>query len=164
MAGHFQPMTLRLLACVLAAPLACAAAASQITLGLVAPPFEPDAASLVRGVQLAVEESGESPGAPVVLEVRGESGQWGTVGNDAVTLASDRDVDAMIAPPDGSSSHLVLQVSGRMQVPVASLCPDASVTEAGVPWAVRVVPRTDRQAEALFAARRPASPAAWWAL
>jgi branched-chain amino acid transport system substrate-binding protein len=29
---------------------------------------------------------------------------------------------------------------------------------------VRVVARTDQQAEALFAARRPALPAAWWAL
>jgi len=157
-------MKRRLFACVLVAPLACAAAVSRITLGLVAPPSEPDATSLVRAVRLAVEESGESPGAPVALEVRGESGQWGTVGNDAVTLASDRDVDAMIAPPDGASSHLVLQVSGRMQVPVVCLCPDASVTEAGVPWAVRVVPRIDQQAEALFAARRPALPAAWWAL
>lgn len=157
-------MTRRLLLCALAAPLACAAAASRIALGLVAPPSEPDAAGLVRAVQMAVEESGASPGPRVVLEVRGESGQWGTVGNDAVTLASDRGVDAMIAPADGASSHLVLQVSGRMQVPVASLCPDASVTEAGVPWAVRVVARTDQQALALLAALRPASPGAWWAL
>ena len=156
-------MTRRLLTCLLAAPLACAAGPG-ITIGLVAPPSEPDAASLVRGARLAVEESAESPGAPVVLEVRGENGQWGTVGNDAAALAGDRGVDAMIAPADGASSALVLQVSGRTQVPVASLCPDASVTGAGVPWAVRVVPRADQQAGALFAAGRPAPIAAWWAL
>jgi ABC-type branched-subunit amino acid transport system substrate-binding protein len=158
-------MTRRLLAFVLAAPLACAAAAPGITLGLVAPPSEPAAASLVRGAQLAVEESGGSPRAPVVLEVRSGAGQWGTVGNDAVTLASDRDVDAMIAPSDGGDSHLVLQVSGRTQVPVASVSPDSSVTEAGVPWAVRVVPRTDQEAGALFDSqgRGPHAPT-WWAI
>jgi branched-chain amino acid transport system substrate-binding protein len=117
-------------------------------------------------VQLAVADANEAGGAPVRLEVRSENGQWGTVGNDAVILVSERHVDAIISPSDGAASHLILQVSGRLRVPVASLCSDSSVTEAGVPWAVRVVPRTDQEAEALFAAaRRPdRSPLHWWAL
>ena len=81
-------------------------------------------------------------------------------------LVSERHVDAIIAPSDGGASHLILQVSGRTRVPVASLCSDSSVTDAGVPWAIRVVPRTDQEAEALFAAaRRPdRSPLHWWAV
>jgi branched-chain amino acid transport system substrate-binding protein len=150
----------------LLAPLVSGAGAPQVTLGLVVPPSEPEATSLLRGVQLAVAEANETGDAPVGLEVRSENGQWGTVGNDAVVLVCNRHVDAIITPSDGAASHLILQVSGRTRVPVASLCSDSSVTEAGVPWAVRVVPRTDQEAEALFAAaRRPdGSPLHWWAV
>ena len=156
----------RLLACLLLAPLAGGAGAAQVTLGLVAPPSEPDSTSLLRGVQLAVADANETGEGVVGLEVRSENGQLGTVGNDAVILVSERHVDAIITPSDGGASHLILQVSGRMRVPVASLCSDSSVTYAGVPWAIRVVPRTDQEAEALFAAaRRPdRSPLHWWAV
>jgi len=158
------------LRCVLAwlslVPFAAGAGSRQVTLGLVVPPAEPDAASLLRGVKLAVAEASGSGDAPVGLEVRGENGQWGTAGNDAAALVSDRHVDAIITPSDGAASHLILQVSGRTRVPVASVCPDSSVTKAGVPWAVRVVARTDQEAEALFAAAQQSvrPPLHWWAI
>jgi len=161
------PIGLRcLVGWLLLAPFAGGAGAPRVTLGLVAPPSEPDATSLLRGVQLAVAEANEAGQAPVGLEVRSEEGQWGTAGNDAVILVSERHVDAIISPSDGAVSHLILQVSGRTQVPVASLCSDSSVTAAGVIWAVRVVPRTDQEAEALFAAatREDRSPFGWWAV
>jgi branched-chain amino acid transport system substrate-binding protein len=158
--------SLCLLAWLLLAPLAGGAVVRTVTLGIVAPPSEPDAMSLLRGVQQAVVAANETGQAPVVLEVRSEGGQWGSAGNDAVILVSERNVDAIIAPSDGAATHLILQVSGRMRVPVASICSDASVTDAGIPWTVRVVPRTDQEAEALFsAARRPdGSPLHWWAV
>lgn len=142
------------------------ATARPVKLGLIAPPNEPDSTSLLRGVRLAVAAANQPPDAPVELEVRSETGQWGTVGNDAVALVCTRHVDALIAPSDGAASHLVLQVSGRTRVPVASLCPDVSVTEAGVPWAVRVVPRTDQAAETIFrVVREPdRTPLHWWAV
>jgi ABC-type branched-subunit amino acid transport system substrate-binding protein len=155
----------RLLAWLLPAALAAGAGARPLTLGLVAPPNESDTASLLRGVQLAVAEANTAD-APVALEVRSESGQWGSVGNDAVTLVCERHVDAIITPSDGAASHLILQVAGRTRVPVASVCPDSSITDAGVIWAVCVVPRTDHAAEALLtAARRPdRAPLHWWAV
>jgi branched-chain amino acid transport system substrate-binding protein len=162
-----MPIGLRfLLGWLLLAPHAGGAGVPQVTLGLVAPPSEPDAASLLRGVQLAVAEANENGWATVGLEVRSEDGQWGTAGNDAVFLVSERHVDAILSPSDGDTSHLILQVSGRTQVPVASLCSDSSVTAAGVIWALRVVPRTDREVEALFAAAQGQgrSPLHWWAV
>ena len=148
------------------APFACGAGERELTLGLIVPPSEPDATSLLRGVQLAVADANENAGAPVGLEVRSGNGQWGTVGNDAVILVSERHVDAIISPSDGAATHLILQVSGRTRVPVASVCSDSSVTDAGIPWAIRVVPRTDQEAEALFAAtlRPDHSPLHWWAV
>jgi len=162
-----MPVGLRcVLIWLLLARLAGAADARIVTLGLVAPPSETDATSLVRGVQLAVAEANDAGDGKVGLEMRSGDGQWGTVGNDAVVLVSNRHVDAIITPSDGAATHLILQVSGRTRVPVASLCPDASVTEAGVPWAVRVVPRTDEAAGALFAAaqRLDHPPLRWWAV
>jgi branched-chain amino acid transport system substrate-binding protein len=162
-----MPVGLRcLLPWLFLAPFACGAGERELTLGLIVPPSEPDATSLLRGVQLAVADANENAGAPVGLEVRSESGQWGSAGNDAVILVSERHVDAIITPSDGAATHLILQVSGRTRVPVASVCSDSSVTAAGVPWAVRVVPRTDQEAETLFAAaRRPdRSPLHWWAV
>lgn len=156
----------RFLVCLLLAPLACAADVRPVTIGLVAPPAEADATSLLRGVQLAVDEANETGGAHVGLEVRGENGQWGTVGNDAVVLVCERHVDGIVAPSDGASAHLILQVAGRTRVPVATVCPDSSVTDAGVPWAVCVVPRTDLAVAALFAATQPADGPRlqWWAI
>jgi len=147
------------------APLAGGAGAPGVTLGLIVPPSEPDALSLLRGARLAVAEENGAGRAPVGLEVRSENGQWGSAGNDAVELVSNRHVDAIITPSDGAASHLILQVSGRTRVPVASVCPDSSVTRAGVPWVVRVVARTDQEAEVLLAsARLPGRPPVrWWA-
>ena len=162
-----MPVGLRfLLAWLFLAPFAGGAGVRRVTLGLVAPPSEPDATSLLRGAQLAVAEANETGPAPVGLEVRNENGQWGTAGNDAVILVCNRHVDGIISPSDGAATHLILQVSGRTRVPVASVCPDSSVTEAGVPWVVRVVPRTDQEAGALFAAaQQPDRPALhWWAV
>ena len=142
-----MPVGLRcLLAWLFLAPFAGGAEVRRVTLGLVVPSSAPDATSLLRGVQLAVAEANETSPASVGLEVRSENGQWGTVGNDAVLLVSERQVDAIITPSDGGASHLILQVSGRMRIPVASVCSDSSVTEAGGPWVIRVVPRTDQEA------------------
>ena len=155
-----------LVAWLLLAPFAGGVGARPLTLGLVAPPDEPDATSLLRGVQLAVADANETGEESIALEVRSGSGQWGSVGNDAVTLVCERHVDAIITPSDGAASHLILQVAGRTRVPVASVCPDSSVTDAGVIWAVCVVPRTDKEAGALFAAARrtDGSPLHWWAV
>ncbi len=170
-----------LVACALVVLRAGASEPRPITLGLIAPPTQPNSTSLIRGVQLAVDAANATRRGSVELAVRAESGQWGSVGNDAVVLITERHVDAMITSADGADAHLILQVSGRTRIPVASICPDSSVTGAGVPWAVRVVPRTDQEAEALFVATaaragntaangvtsptaRSGSPSHWWAV
>ncbi len=157
-----------LLGWLLLAPWAAGAGvpARQLTLGLVVPPNEPDPASLRRGAQMALAEANGAGQIPVRLAVRSKNGQWGTAGNEAVDLVFDDTVGGIIAPYDNATSHLILQVAGRTRIPVATLCPDSSVTDTGVPWAVRVTPRADQQAELLFTAiRGPDRPAPrWWAV
>jgi len=65
-------------------------------------------------------------------------------------MVLDEEVAGLIAPPGGAPSHLVLQVAGRTAVPVVSLCSDSSVTGAGIPWMIRIVPAAIDEARALF--------------
>jgi ABC-type branched-subunit amino acid transport system substrate-binding protein len=126
-------------------------------IGLLLPPTEADAGDIRRGAELGLAAVNRQPGAKVEIIVRGQAGQWGSDGNEAVMLALDDGADALLAPSSGATVHQALQVAGRTRVPVVSLCPDTSVTRAGVPWTVRVAARTDDEAAALFAVIKQAT-------
>jgi len=126
------------------------AAGTNIVIGLLIPPEEAQGSNIREGAQMAVEQANKTPGKKVSLVIRGRVGQWGADAQEAARMVLDDRATALIAPPDGAASHLVLQVSGRTAVPVVSLCADSSVSRAGVPWFARVVPRTSDEARALF--------------
>jgi ABC-type branched-subunit amino acid transport system substrate-binding protein len=123
---------------------------APVVLGLLLPPEEPAATGVRQGVLAAVAEANEGGNAPVRLAVRGRQGPWGSDASEAARLVMDDGAGALLAPPGGAASHLVLQVSGRTGVPVASLCPDASVTQTALTWMVRVVPSNLDEARAIF--------------
>jgi ABC-type branched-subunit amino acid transport system substrate-binding protein len=125
-------------------------AAENIKIGLLAPPQEPELASLKQAAALAIEDANRAPGTQCELVIRGSPGQWGTDGDEAVVLALDEGSRAMIAPPDGAASHQVLQVAGRTRIPVVTICSDSSVTGSGIPWVLRVAPRTELEAQTIF--------------
>ncbi len=136
-------------------------AATALVLGLLLPPDEPQAEAIREGVTAAVQEANRGTGRVVVLKVRGRKGPWGSDASEAARLVEDDRASALVAPPSGAATHLVLQVAGRTGVPVATLCPDSSVTKTAVPWVVRVVPTTADEARAIFR-KEPASR--WLAL
>ena len=142
---------------VVGAPAARATDGTPLVVGLLLPPDEPEAAGIRQGTLAAAEEENEGPGPRVTVAVRGKTGAWGSDASEAALLVMDDGASALIAPPSGAASHLVLQVSGRTAVPVASMCPDASVTRTSIPWMVRVAPSTRDEARALFAGTPPAS-------
>jgi branched-chain amino acid transport system substrate-binding protein len=123
---------------------------THLVIGLLVPPEEPAAASLRDGATLGVELANQSPGPHVSLVIRGRTGQWGADGVEAARMVTDDGALGLIAPPDGAASHLVLQVSGRTAVPVITLSADSSVSQTGVPWMLRIVPRTVEEAKTLF--------------
>jgi ABC-type branched-subunit amino acid transport system substrate-binding protein len=139
------------------APSARAAEGAPLVVGLLLPPDEPEAAGIRQGALAAAEEANEGSGPRVTVAVRGKTGAWGSDASEAALLVMDDGAGALIAPPSGAASHLVLQVSGRTAVPVASMCPDTSVTRTSIPWMVRVAPSTRDEALALFAGTPPAS-------
>ena len=120
-------------------PIFAAGSDPRLKIGLLTRPDEPCYQSLCRAASLAVSNWNASAAAPVTLLIRGRPGQWGTDGDEAVVLALDEGVDIIVASPDGAVTHQALQVAGRTQVPVLSLCADTSVTKTGVPWAARIV-------------------------
>jgi branched-chain amino acid transport system substrate-binding protein len=130
--------------------LANAADPDAVRIGLLLPPEEAEAASVRQGVELAVELANQSAVPPVELFVRGRMGQWGDDGAEAARMVLDDRVAGLLAPPDGAATHLTLQVAGRTATPVVSLCSDSSVTTAGIPWSIRVVPSTTDQVIAVF--------------
>jgi ABC-type branched-subunit amino acid transport system substrate-binding protein len=123
---------------------------TNLVIGLLVPPEEPGAASLRDGATLGVELANQAPGSRVRLFIRGRPGQWGADGVEAARMVTDDGALGLIAPPDGAATHLVLQVSGRTSVPIITLCADSSVSQAGVPWMVRIVPRTVEEAQTLI--------------
>jgi ABC-type branched-subunit amino acid transport system substrate-binding protein len=138
------------------APSARAAEGAPLVVGLLLPPDEPEAAGIRQGALAAAEEANEGSGPRVTVAVRGKTGAWGSDASEAALLVMDDGAGALIAPPSGAASHLVLQVSGRTAVPVASMCPDTSVTRTSIPWMVRVAPSTRDEARVLFAGTPPA--------
>jgi ABC-type branched-subunit amino acid transport system substrate-binding protein len=139
------------LAIALCAPAVGADHSVPIRIGLLLPPEEAEATSLRQGAELAVAWANRSAAVPVELVVRGRPGQWGDDGVEAGRLVLDDFVIGLVAPPGGMPTHLALQVAGRTATPVVSLCPDHSVTGAGVPWSVRIVPSTIDEASTVFA-------------
>ena len=123
---------------------------TNLVIGLLVPPEEPGAASLRDGATLGVELANQSPGPRVRLVIRGRTGQWGADGVEAARMVTDDGALGLIAPPDGAATHLVLQVSGRTAVPVITLSADSSVSQTGVRWMARIVPRTGEEAKMLF--------------
>ncbi len=121
-----------------------------LKIGVLLPPDEPQLQSVREGILLAQEQANRDSNGPVHVSIRGRVGQWGADAVEAARLVTDEDVVGLITPPDGSASHLVLQVSGRTATPVISLCADSSVGRTGVPWLLRMVPRTEEEAVALF--------------
>ncbi len=119
-------------------------------LGLLLPVDEPQAGTLRRGVQAALDAFNRTGTPPAELVVRGRAGQWGDDGDEAGRLVLDDLARVVLAPTGGTATHLVLQVAGRTRTPVICLCPDTSVTGAGIPWVVQVVPSTVEEATAIL--------------
>lgn len=134
-----------------------------IAIGILLPTDTSEAESIKQGALLAAAQVNQAGRLQIRPVFRGRPGQWGTEGDEAGALALDDEVSSMITPSDGTAAHQVLQVAGRTRIPVVSLCPDSSITGAGVPWAVRISARSDEEAQALFAGLKDPTRFLRWA-
>lgn len=127
-----------------------AASASAPVIGLLLSTNEPSHLAVRQAADFALERRHRLGLPPLRLQVRSGDGQWGSAADDTARLVFEDAASLLIAPPGGSITHLILQVSGRTRIPVISLNGDASVSGAGIPWMLRLVPTTRDQARCLL--------------
>jgi ABC-type branched-subunit amino acid transport system substrate-binding protein len=96
-------------------------------------------AALAEGAALALDEAQAAGGPDLALVVGSASSQWASVASEAVRLACEERVVALIAPPERALAHPVAQAATRCRVPVLSTSRAASVTAAGSRWVLSVI-------------------------
>ena len=116
----------------------------EVRLGLLAPlennPEMPFGLQMKKGAVLALEEAnarGGYQGRPFVLMEHNDQAFWGASSNEMVKMDGEG-VWAILGSVDGSSTHIILRVSLKLEIPIVNTAStDPTVTETNLPWVVR---------------------------
>jgi len=128
-------------------------------LGLV-PSADPQVtAALVAGATRAFDEARAAGGPDLALVVGAASIGWASAASEAVRLACDERVVALVGPADRALAHPVAQAATRCLVPMFSTSRAPSVAAAGSKFVVPVV-----AADAAASESPTASSADWTAV
>jgi len=105
-------------------------------------------------VNLAVKKANQSGGyrgQQFNLVVRSTEGPWGMGSKESVALIYEDQVCAIVGSLDGRNAHLAEQVAAKSHLSyIEARATDPTLSQAFVPWFMRVVPNDDQQAEALM--------------
>ncbi len=122
-------------------------------------PESPYGLAMLHGAQLAIDEanakggygvSGMSSGRPYELKIHNDSAQWGASSTEAVKMAFDEHVVAVLGSIDGASTHIMLRVNLKLEVPIMDTgTTDPTVTETRIPWVIHDFPDDRQQGYAL---------------
>lgn len=108
----------------------------------------------VDAVRLAIERSnaeGGWRGHLLELVVRTTEGPWGAGSKESVALVYEDSVVAMLISLDGRNAHLAEQVAAKSHlICLSTYATDPTLTQAYVPWFLRVVPSDDQQSMAIL--------------
>jgi ABC-type branched-subunit amino acid transport system substrate-binding protein len=122
-----------------------------INIGLLVP--DSSNTLLIRAAEEAVAKANKLGGyqnQDFKLVVRSAEGPWGTGSKESVALVYEDDVYAIVGSLDGRNAHLAEQVSAKSHLSyLEAYATDPTLSQAFVPWFMRVVPNDDQQAEAL---------------
>jgi ABC-type branched-subunit amino acid transport system substrate-binding protein len=84
-----------------------------------------------------------------LLQVTPES-PWQDGAGLTARLVFEADVVALVGPADGTGSHIAAQIATRKRIPLLSVAPEDTLTQAHVPWVFRGVPGDAAQARAVL--------------
>jgi branched-chain amino acid transport system substrate-binding protein len=122
-------------------------------------PESPYGRAMLQGAQLAIEAAnvyggygagGMTRGKPYKLIVHNDSAQWGASSIEAVKMAFDDHVVAILGSIDGASTHIMLRVSLKLEIPIMDTgTTDPTVTETRIPWLMHDFPDDRQQGYAL---------------
>ncbi len=115
--------------------------------------------AMLQGAQLALREanarggfgaSGMARGKPYALKVHDDVALWGASSTEAVKMAFDEHVVAVLGSIDGASTHIMLRVNLKLEVPIMDTgTTDPTVTETRIPWLMHNFPDDRQQGYAL---------------
>jgi ABC-type branched-subunit amino acid transport system substrate-binding protein len=114
---------------------------------------------MLQGAQLAIDAANARGGygagvmtraKPYNLSVHNDSAQWGASSTEAVKMAFDDHVVAILGSIDGASTHIMLRVSLKLEIPIMDTgTTDPTVTETRIPWLMHNFPDDRQQGYAL---------------
>ena len=117
-------------------------------------PESPYGLAMLHGAQLAVEEANTrggykdpsgGPNKPYELKIHNDAALWGASSTEAVKMAFDEHVITTVGSIDGASTHIMLRVDLKLEVPIMDTgTTDPTVTETRIPWLIHDFP-DDRQ-------------------
>lgn len=117
-------------------------------------PESPYGIAMLRGAQLALDEANARGGyrdasggqaKPYTLMIHNDVALWGASSFEAVKMAFDEHVITTLGSIDGASTHIMLRVDLKLEVPIMDTgTTDPTVTETRIPWLIHNFP-DDRQ-------------------
>jgi branched-chain amino acid transport system substrate-binding protein len=125
---------------------------ASINIGLLLP--DPSLNEVIKAAELATEKAnaeGGYLGQEFKLVIRTTEGFWGAGSKESVNLVYDDDVRGIVGSLDGRNGHLAEQVAAKSQLTyIETFTTDPTLSQAFVPWFMRVVPNDNQQATLLF--------------
>lgn len=108
----------------------------------------------VDAARMAIERinaTGGLKGRTLELVVRTTEGPWGAGSKESVALVYEDSVVAMLTFLDSRNDHLAEQVAAKSHlICLSTYATDPTLTQAYVPWFLRVVPSDDQQSAAIL--------------
>jgi branched-chain amino acid transport system substrate-binding protein len=134
-----------------------------INIGFLGPlqsnPEAPYGRAMLQGAQLALKEANARGGYGAreglsgklyELKIHDDAPQWGASSAEAIKMALDENVVAVLGSIDGASTHIMLRVSLKLEFPIVDTgTTDPTVTETRIPWLIHNFPDDRQQGYAL---------------
>jgi len=111
-------------------------------------------ASLAAGAQEAadrINREGGVDGRPLVLTRLATARPWHDGASRISRLAATPGTVALLGAVDGGEAHLAAQVASRLRLPLVTVSPEESLTQAGSVWVFRAIADDHEQARSLLA-------------
>jgi len=151
------PLLALLLALATAPPAAVALTAAEsgdpLRVGLIAgeDPWSVSLAAGARAATASLNAAGGIHGRPLILERLEAARPWRDGASRIARLAATEDTVALLGAANGAEAHLAAQVASRLRLPLVTVSPEESLTQAGAVWVFRATAHDHEQARLLLA-------------
>jgi ABC-type branched-subunit amino acid transport system substrate-binding protein len=123
-----------------------------INIGLLLP--DNSHSDIIEAAELAIEEANRAGGymnQEFRVLVRTTEGFWGAGSKESVSLVYEDNVRAIVGYLDGRNGHLAEQVATKSHLSyIETFATEPTLSQAFVPWFMRVVPNDNQQALAII--------------